>query len=347
MTPYDEQQVIRFAIAARELVPDDFGRIGVNCARMQYDAMTMGYEASIAKHLAELRAEVNPPPRPSPARPLIRANFCGMRDGQGRIMFDPYWIALDDEERADWVARKQAAGLTHLVLCPVANYPGMAWNPVDLRAHPDVFATHVRRALDHGFFPIVMLTTGDGGSADDIDTYWPGLCAALAPLQDSLIVTPGFEVVGPGAGWTSAQLSKGLRTLKRLLPRALLGVHLQPERATGASYPLEADDPWQGDEAAFWRSHGGELADVFLYQSPHGTKLLQGDGWEDRWIEILDRLGVGGRGWRTVPCCWFETIAYDFCKGRASEADGTRLAARARELAEARGVTITFGNGVG
>lgn len=62
--PYDEGQVVPFALDCVALVGQDAGRVGVNCARMQADATghdgqpPMGYPASRAKHLAELRAEV-------------------------------------------------------------------------------------------------------------------------------------------------------------------------------------------------------------------------------------------------------------------------------------------------
>lgn len=55
---YDEGEVVAFAQDCDALLHPDSGRVGVNCARMQFDAATMGYEASRAKHLAELHAEV-------------------------------------------------------------------------------------------------------------------------------------------------------------------------------------------------------------------------------------------------------------------------------------------------
>lgn len=271
----------------------------------------------------------------------VRANFCGSRDAQGRIIFDPYIIAGPE----GWLAQKRAAGLTHVVMCPVANYPNYPMPSMDLRADPDAFAVNVSRVLDHGLIPFIMLTTGDGGSAEDIDRYWPDLLRALDAEARYVILCPGFEVVGPGGGWTSAQLSKGLQTIKRLRPESVIAVHLQPERATGASHPVEPDDPWQGDEAGFWTSHGGELADLFAYQTPHGPKLLNGDGWEDRWVEVITRLGTGERGWRQVPLCFFESVAYDYYHGTASEADAVRVRERAQELCQQHGIDCTWGNG--
>src|SRR5262249_25558562 len=159
---------------------------------------------------------------------------------------------------------------THVVLCPVARYPGYPRGfpeipPRDLRLEPAAFVRYVTELLDDRLVPIIFLTTGDAGSASDVDTFWSPLLSALAREARYVWLVPGFEVVGPGGGWTSAQLAHGLQTIHDLRPEAAVGVHLQPERASGASNPLEADDPWRGDEAAFWRSHGGEHADALLY----------------------------------------------------------------------------------
>jgi hypothetical protein len=229
------------------------------------------------------------------------------------------------------------------------SYPGYWIGGDDWRGQPGRFADAVKKVLDLGFVPIVFMSSGDGGTGSDIQAFWPGLTDALKPYAPYIWVTCGFEVVGPGAGWTSKQLSDGLTFLHTHLPEARLGVHLQPERATGASYPVEPDDPWQGDEAGFWVSHGGEHAQALLYQTPHGDKLLNPNltgpsSWEDRWIEILDRLGTGSKGWRLVPLCFFETTTYDYYHGGCSDADTQRLNQRAQALAAARGVPITYGS---
>lgn len=280
----------------------------------------------------------------------IKANFISMRDSQGRVMLSWLWPVLPPDVQQDWLNRWRAEGLTHVVVCPVMQYPGNRLGEggidieADWRAQPARFAAAVTRLLDEGFIPIVQMTSGDGGTGHDVDVYWSGLLGALDPVVKYCVLSCGFEVVGPGGGWTSAQLSRGLTVLG--WTGAVIGVHLQPERATGASHPVEPDDPWQGDEAGFWKSHGGELADVLLYQTPHGSKLLAGDGWEDRWIEILDRLGIGARGWRKVHVCAFEKTGYDYYHGACSDADVVRTSNRARDLATARGVTVSFGDGL-
>ena len=67
---YDEAEVVAFAKDADALLAPDSGRVGVVCARMQFDAFALGYAASRAKHLRELQAElgvsVPPADRSSP-----------------------------------------------------------------------------------------------------------------------------------------------------------------------------------------------------------------------------------------------------------------------------------------
>jgi len=344
---YDEAQIVAFqqdviAAYAEAGRQTDLNNV-VWSARCTWDARDIGWEASRIKHLAELRAELGL--RPRGLRSDIRANFCGAKDGQGRVMFDVFYISLSDADREDWRKQKASAGLTHILLCPNAGYPGSPIPSRDLRGQPAIFAGYVEEVVNAGFFPIIFMTTGDTGTAADMDIYWPNLAAVLQPYQESLIVVPGFEVVGPGGGWTSKELSDSLQLLKQLLPNAMLGVHLQPERASGASNPLESDDPWQGDEPGFWRSHGGELVDVFLYQTGHGSSILS-DAWQERWIEVRDRLGVGGHTWKKVPCSFFETVAYDFYHGNCNESRAPIVSGQARDLFEQSETSCTFGNGL-
>jgi hypothetical protein len=284
----------------------------------------------------------------------IRANFASMRDSQGRTMLSWFWPMLDARTRTEWLQRYRGAGYTHLLLCPVMQYPGY-WVPWgDLRNTPARFADYVQEAVAAGFSPIIEMTSGDGGSAGDIDRYWPGLLAELnrRQLLPYTWLSPGFETVGPGGGWSSAELSKGLIALHQLAPAAHIMVHLQPERATGASHPVEPDDPWQGDEAGFWTSNGGQFAEALFYQTPHGGKLLDRAGtapgvagWEDRWIEVLDRLGIGARGWRKVYLVLGEKTAFDYYRDNATDNDVTYTSAAGARHAAARGVVIGFGDG--
>jgi hypothetical protein len=294
--------------------------------------------------------------KPRPARETvlnIRANLIGPHDSKGRVMFAPFWASLPRDEQLDWEAIWRAQGCTHLPLAVAYSYPGSPIPGGDYRGRPTEFAALVSQVLDDGFVPIVFLSSGDAGTAAEIQTSWPALLQALAQESPYIWEVPGFEVVGPGGAWRSRQLSDALLAIHLGNPAAALGVHLQPERATGSSSPIEPDDPWHGDHAGFWTSNGGEFVTALLYETPHGRKLLDPNGaginiggWEDRWIEVLDRLGVGGRGWPKVPISFFEVSGYDYYRGLATDADQARLARRAKALADQRGVVVTFGNGL-
>jgi hypothetical protein len=68
-------------------------------------------------------------------------------------------------------------------------------------------------------------------------------------------------------------------------------------------------------------------------------------GWEDRWIEILDRLGIGARGWRKVYLVLGEKTAFDYYRDSATDNDVTYTSAVGARHAAARGVVIGFGDG--
>src|SRR5262245_7899344 len=95
----------------------------------------------------------------------IRANFASMRDSQGRIMLSWFWPMLDARTRAEWLQRYREAGYTHLLLCPVMQYPGywVSWG--DLRNTPAGFADYVQEAVAAGLSPIIAMPCGDGGRA--------------------------------------------------------------------------------------------------------------------------------------------------------------------------------------
>jgi hypothetical protein len=291
--------------------------------------------------------------RPSPEQVrAIKANFCGAKDQSGRVIFDPFISGQSGADREDWYQRKRAAGLTHVVVQPAVSYPGAPYAAPDLRSDPQGWRALLLDVLGHGFVPVVMMTSGDPGTAREItDTVWPAqLLDAAADLVPWCIWCQGWET---GGGWRASEVSAALRWQQTHLPGGVIAFEAQPGRWTGASYPVEPDDPWQGDELGFWRSHGGEGIDVFLYETAHGSALLQepcdpaDDGcWLNRWHDGVIRLGAGYAGWRIVPICLWETVAYDYWHGQASDADAGRIAAAGDALAAAAGVRVTFGNGL-
>lgn len=273
----------------------------------------------------------------------IRANFCGARDALGRVIFDPFLASLPPDQRADWYARKHAAHLRHFILQPFISYPGSPIPPSDLRQDPAAFRALIEQVLTQGFVPLVQMTDGGDGAWNEIlGDVWAGLWPALEDLQNSIVWSPGFEV---GGSWPSKALSDVLLWLQgRLSPEAVMGVWCVPERATGASYPVQPDDPWHGDELAFWTSYGGERANLLFYQTGHGSAARDFQG---RWDDVVSRCGAGQHGWRKLERCVFaENWAYDYYHGHATEAQIRESARQAQALFQSYGVAEAYGNGL-
>ncbi len=211
------------------------------------------------------------PPLSDDARP--NANFGSILDEHGRLMLSWFYPMLDAETQAEWRRVWKSHGLTRVVLCPIMQYRDY-WVPAaDWREDPVAFAGVVRNLVDQGFYVQIMLTTGDGGSAADMQAYWPGIAAAIARVDVGkwLITELGFETTGPGGGWSAAETSVGLYAQRDLFPDSWHGIELTPTRWSGASYPLQDDDPWGGCEECFYESHGGETLDVISLSSTLGS----------------------------------------------------------------------------
>ena len=324
------------------------------------------------------------PPLSDEARP--NANFGSMLDEHGRLMLSWFYPLLDAETQAEWERRWKAEGLNTVVLCPVMQYRDYWVGKDDWRGQPERFGAVVRQLIDRGFYVWIMGTSGDGGTASDFKKYWPGLAAATADLNEWLIVAPGFESCGRDAGHSAAETSVGLYTIKALWPKALVAIEFTPTRWTCASYPVQLDDPWQGDEAGFGWSHGGEILDIVAYETDHGDNVLRdltmaerrertakvttenaartpplgpyssfGGLWPlrdfmDRWQEGAVRWGCGTRGWRKIRfLSFFESTEMDQFRGRATPADAKRAAQLAKQVVDGEArceVRLIFGSGV-
>ena len=291
------------------------------------------------------------PPAPAIAPPVsmdaqIKANFCGSRTPWAEVCFDIFLADWTLEQRQQVYAMKRTAGLTHLVLAVEGGYRDQ--HVFDWRQEPEKLKALIAEVLDQGFRPILALSSGDGGTGANLGYLGP-LLDALGPLASECHLFPAWECVK--GGWTSKQLADCLATIYRHVSNPYAWFHGSDGRACGSSNPIEADDPWQGDEPGFWKSHGGERLKGLFYQSESGRVLLQADnepldylgqrGYRGRLKECLMRVQDGERGWKPVRFCVFESVAMDYFAGGCSDADVTRVA---RECA-ALGVK-EFGNGI-
>jgi hypothetical protein len=189
MIDYQEDQVVAFAKDCDALLRPDSGRVGVNCARMQWDACNgMGYEKSRAKHLAELQAEVGPHPPPpphgdfKPAPRYWKGNMCGVRvaglspvDGgaaDASLVLSWFYDRYSAAERNAITRAWEKRGLTHVLL----SWPDSR----DAGASPLSFLSTCLELIDNGFFPCVMLCSKDHDPAD-VEAIVTGL-QSLLPL---------------------------------------------------------------------------------------------------------------------------------------------------------------------
>ncbi len=285
----------------------------------------------------------------------VKTNFCNLRDALGRVAFSPFYISLPYAERMMWLKDQARNGSTHFVLSPSIAYPGSPIGSRDLYEWPKDFAYFVREVMatpsasGKGFTPILILDGGDPGIVERINKNWQGLRDALGDEAERLLVVSGWELVN-SSPTTSEELSYSLKVLGwQKWPH--IWVHLGPGRASGASHPLEGDDPWQGGESIFWKIEGGENAEGFLYQSQairdgdEACDPAEAECWLNRWEDVVPRLGNGMNGWRIVHLVYFEGPAYYFFRGQATEAFAREAATQAMQMCRKYNVTCGWGNG--
>lgn len=254
MTPYDESQSVAFQqdvdAAYREAGQAlDLDNVVWSC-RMTYDATTIGYSASRAKHLAELRAAlglVQPLP-PVPNREQVcrvHTTFQGLTVATAQFGSLPWFGAalswLTPQDRQAVYAAKRAAGDTHCELVLSGSYtePGQAYQNIpgrDLSSDLSALVALVDEIVRAGFTPMLFLA-GDGqsnpagGYNDPVgQTYghqW--LMAHLSAVTESLgdlcayvLFLPGFD--GIFYGWDPAQVAAFGVRFRELLPNGYLGI---------------------------------------------------------------------------------------------------------------------------
>ena len=321
--------------------------------------------------------------RTGSALTTIQSSFCNLTDAKGRVVFTPnllqLWLSDDFDGLTEWIQLLRADGATHVVVAPLVQYQPSPFPPADLRTNPAEFGAFLQFLLDVcGFAPIVLLSEGDDAHvADPREAF----LSVLKPLAEFCLWVPsGWE-----PAWKSSDTSRAIQRARLILgPTASLWFHSRPERATGASYLgsilisqatpqgakvkytfidptdglekkylIEDDDPWEGEEIDFWKSHGGEQLAGLLFQTGHGTYVTKGlcdvsslACWLNRWDEVVSRLGTGYKGWRIVQLCLFETVAMDYYHGKCSSHDARVVASAGRALANNYGVSIGQGNGL-
>ncbi len=302
------------------------------------------------------------PPRPTRAQVLdYKGHLADLTDSKGRVIWTPALSGASPEVRKEWLATIAANGGTHVPLGdfqPGVTYPGVEWANPDWTHNPEAIHALLLEILDTpgptgaGLVPVVFLHSGGPNPRPTLTQFFPVAVQAFEGLWDSILTIPtGWEpVVGD---WHSADVSWALETWHAYAPRALIGYHGSPARLVGSSNPLEPDDPWQGAEAGFYTSHGGQFIDIALYQTPHGRELYDDcdpasdNCWLNRFSDYVTRIGAGFHGWRQIPIALYESCAYEYFHHNATVQQCRQLAQRARDkVCLPAGVRCGFGNGL-
>lgn len=307
------------------------------------------------------------PRRPTRAETLTyRGLLANLRDDAGRVIWTPALPGAPEDVRTAWLRALAAAGATHVPIGPFTPgpaYPGVSWPNPDWQRDPAAMRALVETILavptvaGHGLVPVVFLDSGGRDPRPRLDTVFPVAAQALDGLWDSVIVVPtGWEpVVGD---WRSADVSYALERWHAYAPRSLIGYHGSPERLVGSSNPIEPDDPWQGGEAEFYQSHGGQFISIALYQTRHGREIYEDCNedvsgcWLDRWQDYVQRIGGGLNGWRVLPIVAYETVAYEYFNGipingrPVTMEDARTNADRLKRVCDKWHVPCGFGNGL-
>jgi hypothetical protein len=302
----------------------------------------------------------------------IKADFGSLRDAHGDLIYTPNTFgAMAIGRYDDWAARQRAAGLTHMVVGDFhpGAYPGSPFDNPDMRS-PAAIRAGLERILNTpsaepgvGFTPIVMF---DGGHYDDstprerVDRDWPvilrGLTEGGRDLRPCIVPVPGWELIH-ASDWTSADISYALEWM-HAHGLVHIAVHNSPGRSAISSNPIEPDDPWQGDEAGSFKTHGGQYVEALLFQAdpprPRDHVVAcdyhdeSGACWANRWYDAVLRVGTGYHGWRRLRPVLFETVVYwEFHDEPGADAAYARAVATAgAKVCADLEVVCGFGNGL-
>ncbi len=259
-------------------------------------------------------------------------------------LFDPMTPWYPETTQQAIFAAKRAAGLNTINLCSWANYHGSEFGmPVSYAWCDDpqaakAYCINIRKA---GFIPMFWLlgdlVAGDsydenGGHLENTEALLRRMVPALKGVVGAF--SPGYELRGccgaSGAPYSAKQYWQILQWIREMAPDVYLIGHFASENSAGSSHsPVEAADPWQGNEIDFWTEVdwpiGSTLLDGFFYQAPTDNKLFgPTEDWRDRWQECIDRIGAGNHIW--PPACttkdliWGEAGWYNITRGDNTEA---------------------------
>ena len=307
--------------------------------------------------------------KPTKAQVLnVRASFCSHKDSAGNVVFDPGWIGLVLQNRhsiaQDWIDTKKRMGVTHFVMSPKLVYPNYIVSgqdvSYDVADDPFSYAEFCADMLDHGMIPVVYLTNGD---PEDMARVYDGrfktMCQAfvMAGIAPYCVFVSGWENFGRNPSWTTKAICDALGQMVDVCgPDVMIAQHInseKPGRITWASYPVQPDDPTQGNEIGAHYMASGEFVSLYFYQTCFDAEspvfalpewyAADPNGHEtpaNRWAECLwrfvpegtyipayDRM-TDGPWWFAAPrpvgpeqmVLWEPGVPYNYIRGWCSDA---------------------------
>ena len=207
MVPYDDQQVADFCTdcdAAFVKAGQVWNaRAGVWPARMQFDAVSIGYPAARAKQLTALYIALGLTP-PFPQAPP-RDQVCGIKiTFQGLTVntqqfgsvnwFETFLQCCQPNDRQAVYDAKHAAHDTHAIVEFLPGGPVYDESPFqqfvspDYEAIPQAFLALIEEIILAGFIPLVVY---NGDNADNPSDGYPN-AARQAPILSALLASSGY-----------------------------------------------------------------------------------------------------------------------------------------------------------
>jgi hypothetical protein len=332
--------------------------------------------------LSAQRGDVARPPVPRERFAVeYQGNFGGITVPGCRlyndILFDPQLLPMWLQDRPCFdrsMAAHAARGDNRVVVSPAICYHGGEAGPcADIWHEPQRFREFLeairrhRNARGETIEPLVVwiqdehfrsfLRSGREGTPDpQAEAHAVKDLEAMAAVTRDLI--SGHSLAWeprPQREWMTAGTYERLATrMRQLWPDAWIGVHLTQDSSSWTSAEGgEGDDPNRGDRTLSWqRCRKAGWCDGLLFQAAAGDAFINPErhpnytgrpGWAGRWLEIVQRLGAGSRGWPRVDLVFWEAV-YDAYHGRVDEQVQIARCKEALSIAAEHGVRSSCGS---
>lgn len=323
--PYDDDQVAAFCTdceAAFKKASEPWNaRAGVWPARMQFDAVSIGYEAARSKQLRLLYVALGLTPPFEPAPRYWNTNMCGMRvAGLSPVPGG----AADPTLFLSWFYDRYSPDQQALARAEAKQNGWQQWllSWPDSRAFgqsPAQFAATCAELISHGFYPCPMLYSKDFDPSD-----YDGIMTNIQPVLPLLVgLVPAACI-----GW---ELSIALSpdTVQRLIDT--IAPQFTPAGTRVYVHFQQGYFSFQPDGhpgATFWQANVGKLTGILHQRVQNGPDTWDKPMYQARLVDCLQRFAGqffypsdSGFG-HPFDIVALEITAVDQFNGAMSESDG-------------------------